>query len=437
MSLEEAEAALQDFQERMEAAFAATHESAPPATAPAPPPPPAETPAPAVPLPAREPILQRATTVPESFHVHPKLARQLAQRRQMLAQDVVDWGTAELLAIGSLLLEGTPVRLSGQDSRRGTFSQRHSVLVDQQTGAEYTPLQHLAAEQGPFLVYDSLLSEYAAVGFEYGYSVSRADALVMWEAQFGDFSNGAQIIIDQFIAAAEEKWGQSSSLVMLLPHGSEGQGPEHSSARLERYLQLAARGNLRVAVPSTAAQYYHLLRAQAHASRGVPLVVMTPKSLLRAEAAKSRAEEFTGTFQAVLEDPVAPSEVTRALLCTGKVAYDLLDHRRKQADSRTAIVRVERLYPFPTDELVAVVRALPGVQELRWVQEEPANMGAWSFVAPHLRELAPGLPLGYVGRPENPSPATGSARIFQIEQERLVTDALADVPERMPAPTRS
>jgi multifunctional 2-oxoglutarate metabolism enzyme len=329
------------------------------------------------------------------------------------------------------------VRLSGQDSRRGTFSQRHSVLVDQQTGAEYTPLQHLAPEQAPFLVYDSLLSEYAVVGFEYGYSVSRGDALVMWEAQFGDFSNGAQIIIDQFIAAAEEKWGQRSRLVMLLPHGSEGQGPEHSSARLERYLQLAAGGNLRVAVPSSAAQYYHLLRAQAHASRSVPLVVMTPKSLLRAEAAKSRAVEFTGTFRPVLADPTPPPEATRALLCTGKVAFDLLDHRRKQGDTRTAIVRVERLYPFPTDELVALLQTLPAVRELRWVQEEPANMGAWSFVAPRLHELAPELPLVYVGRPENPSPATGSARLFQIGQERLVVEALADAPEGAPAPARS
>jgi len=438
MSLAEAEAALQDFQERMEAAFAATHESAPPAAPPATAPPsPAEAPAPVVPLPELEQILQRATTLPESFHVHPKLARQLAQRRQMLAQDVVDWGTAELLAIGSLLLEGTPVRLSGQDSRRGTFSQRHSVLVDQQTGAEHTPLQHLAPEQAPFLVYDSLLSEYAALGFDYGYSVSRGDALVMWEAQFGDFSNGAQIVIDQFIAAAEEKWGQHSRLVMLLPHGSEGQGPEHTSARLERYLQLCARGNLRVAVPSTSAQYYHVLRAQAHASRSVPLVVMTPKSLLRAEVAKSRAEEFTGTFRPVLADSTPPPDATRALLCTGKVAFDLLDHRRTRDDTRTAIVRLERLYPFPMEELTAVLRSLPGVQELRWVQEEPSNMGAWSFVAPRLRELAPGLPLGYVGRPENPSPATGSARIFQIEQERLVAEALADAPVVAPAPTRA
>jgi 2-oxoglutarate dehydrogenase E1 component len=437
MSLEEAESALKDFQDRLEAAFAATHESAPPGP-PLPQVAPAasvtEAPPPPVSLPSLEQILQRATTVPEGFHVHPKLARLLTQRRQMLVQDAVDWGTAELLALGSLLLEGTPVRLSGQDSRRGTFSQRHAVLVDQDTGLEYAPLQHLAPEQAPFLVYDSLLSEYAVLGFEYGYSVARSDALVLWEAQFGDFSNGAQIVIDQFIAAAEEKWGQHSKLVLLLPHGSEGQGPEHSSARMERFLQLSACGNLRVAVPSTAAQYYHLLRAQAHASRSVPLVVMTPKSLLRAEAAKSRAEEFNGAFRPVLSDPALPPAATRLVLCTGKVAYDLLDHRRKQADSRTAIVRLERLYPFPADELAAVLRTLPELQELLWVQEEPANMGGWSFVSPRLRELAHGLPLAYVGRPENPSPATGSARIFQIEQERVVAEALADAPSGAPAP---
>jgi 2-oxoglutarate decarboxylase len=437
MSLEEAEGALKDFQDRLEAAFAATHESAPP-SAPTPHGAPAaavaQTLPPPVSLASLEQILQRATTLPDGFHVHPKLARQLSQRRQMLVQDAVDWGTAESLAFGSLLLEGIPVRLSGQDSRRGTFSQRHAVLVDQGTGAEHTPLQHLAPEQAPFLIYDSLLSEYAALGFEYGYSVARSNALVIWEAQFGDFSNGAQVVIDQFIAAAEAKWNQASRLVLLLPHGSEGQGPEHSSARLERFLQLAAGGNMRVAVPTTAAQYYHLLRSQAHAPRGVPLIVMTPKSLLREEAAKSRAEEFTGIFQPVLADPTPPQQATRLLLCTGKVAYDLLDHRRKQADSRSAIVRVERPYPFPADELAGVLRTLPGVRELRWVQEEPANMGAWSFLAPRLRELVPEVRLAYVGRPENPSPATGSARIFQIEQERVVAEALADAPAGAPAP---
>jgi 2-oxoglutarate decarboxylase len=426
MSLEEAESALKDFQERLEAAFAATHESAPPSATPprvAPAATVTEAPPPPVSLPSLEQILQRATTVPESFHVHPKLARQLTQRRQMLVQDAVDWGTAELLALGSLLLEGIPVRLSGQDSRRGTFSQRHAVLVDQGTGAEYAPLQHLTPEQAPFLIYDSLLSEYAVLGFEYGYSVTRSDALVIWEAQFGDFSNGAQVVIDQFIAAAEEKWGQHSKLVLLLPHGSEGQGPEHSSARLERFLQLSAGGNLRVAVPSTAAQYFHLLRAQAHASRSVPLIVMTPKSLLRAEAAKSRAEEFTGVFQPVLTGPTTPPTPTRALLCSGKVAFELLEHRRKLGDEASAVIRLERLYPFPKEELLAVLRSLPTLQELRWVQEEPANMGAWSFVSPRLREFVPGLAISYVGRCESASPATGSQRIHQTEQDTLLTAA--------------
>jgi 2-oxoglutarate decarboxylase len=426
LSLEEAESALKDFQDRLEAAFAATHQSAPPSAPPvptAPPPVSAEAPPPPVPLPQLEQILHLATNVPEGFHAHPKLVRLLTQRRQMLAQDAVDWGTAELLAFGSLLLEGKPVRLSGQDSRRGTFSQRHAVLVDQDTGGEYAPLQHLAPGQAPFLVYDSLLSEYAVLGFEYGYSVVRSDALVLWEAQFGDFSNGAQVLIDQFIASAEEKWGQRSKLVLLLPHGAEGQGPEHSSARLERYLQLGAMANLRVAVPTTAAQFYHVLRAQAHASHVVPLVVMTPKSLLRAEAAKSRAEEFTGTFQSVLTDPTPPAAPMRALLCTGKVAFELLDHRRTSHDQASTVIRLERLYPFPSDELGGLVRSLSSVRELSWVQEEPANMGAWSFVAPRLRELFPSLPLSYVGRCEGGSPATGSHTIFQAEQDRLIAAA--------------
>ncbi len=426
LNLAEAEAALKDFQERMEAAFAATHETGEPSPAPAPrrpAPVPAEPPFPPVPLATLERILHRATTVPDGFHAHPKLARQLAQHGEMLAQGGADFGTAELLAFGSLVMEGIPVRLSGQDSRRGTFSQRHSVLVDQDSGAEYTPLAHVDPGQAPFLVYDSLLSEYAVLGFEYGYSVIRTDALVLWEAQFGDFANGAEVVIDQFIASAEEKWGQRSRLVLLLPHGAEGQGPEHSSARLERYLQLAAAGNLRIAVPSTAAQYYHLLRAQAHAARAVPLIVLTPKSLLRADAAKSVADAFLGAFQPVLPDPAPPAAPERLLLCSGKVAFDLLEHRHKTGDGAAAVARVERLYPFPAEELAALLSAHPTVRELRWVQEEPANMGAWSFVAPRLRELAPGLPLAYAGRAESPSPATGSHRVFQAEQQALVADA--------------
>ena len=328
-----------------------------------------------------------------------------------------------MLAFGSLLLEGKPVRLSGQDSRRGTFSQRHAVLVDQTDGSEYTPLQHLAPGQAPFLVYDSLLSEYAVLGFEYGYSVVRTDGLVAWEAQFGDFANGAQIVIDSFIVSAETKWHQRSKLVLLLPHGAEGQGPEHSSARLERFLQLAAAGNLHVAVPTTAAQYFHLLRSQAHWDEGVPLVVLTPKSLLRADAAASRAADFAGSFLPVLPDPQPPTQPTRLLLCSGKVAFDLLSHRAKLGESAATVVRLERLYPFPETELAALLAAAPSLREVRWVQEEPTNQGAWTFVAPRLASLAPGLPLGYVGRPANPSPATGSARLFHAEQERLIRQA--------------
>ncbi len=426
LTLAEAEAALKDFQDRLEAAFAATHESAPPSGNPAPVATAAasEPPPPPVPLAVLREIAVRATSVPDGFHVHPKLARQLEQRRRMLDEGGVDWGTAEMLAFGSLLRERIPVRLSGQDSRRGTFSQRHAVLVDQDTGAEYTPLQHLEVGQAPFLVYDSLLSEYAVLGFEYGYSVMRPDALVLWEAQFGDFADGAQIIIDSFIAAAEDKWGQRSKLVLLLPHGAEGQGPEHSSARLERFLQLTAGDHLRVAAPSTAAQYYHLLRAQAHAGRAAPLVVMTPKSLLRAEAAKSRAGDFSGAFEPVLADPEPPEAPERALLCSGKVAFELLQHRRAQGGG-AAVVRIERLSPFPAEEIRTLLDTLPTVRELRWVQEEPANMGAWGFVAPRLAALAPGLPLAYVGRPESSSPATGSHRVFLAEQERVVQGAFA------------
>jgi len=249
---------------------------------------------------------------------------------------------------------------------------------------------------------------------------------VIWEGQFGDFVNGAQVVIDQFIASGETKWGRACGLVLLLPHGYEGQGPEHSSARLERFLQLAAGGNIRVAVPSTSAQYFHLLRAQAHAPHIVPLVVMTPKSLLRADSAKSPADAFEGPFQPVLPDPDAPAAPERLVLCSGKVTFDLLAHRAKISDDCTAIARVERLVPFPGEELGGLLSSLPSVREIRWVQEEPANMGAWCFVAPRLRELAPDLPLTYVGRPESPSPATGSHRVFQAEQDRLVADAFQD-----------
>ncbi|MBP1620053.1 MAG: 2-oxoglutarate dehydrogenase, subunit [Acidobacteria bacterium] len=434
LSLEEAESALADYQARLEAAFGATRESAPPPTgllADVEPPLPAAAP-PLVSSATVERILRAMGTVPAGFTLHPKLARHLAEHRQEADELAAagdprfDWATAETLAFGTLLLDGVPVRLAGQDSRRGTFSQRHAVLVDQATGAEFIPLQNLDPGQAPFSMHDSLLSEYAALGFEYGYSVARPEALVLWEAQFGDFVNGAQIVLDQFVAAAQEKWGQRSRLVLLLPHGSEGQGPEHSSARPERFLQLAARNNLRVVVPTTAAQYFHLLRSQAYLAPAVPLVVMTPKSLLRARPAESRAAELAGgSFQRTLPDPEPMGGAKRLVLCSGKVAYDLLEHRRVHDIADTAVVRVEQLYPFPADEVAALVASMPGLAGVRWVQEEPRNMGGWAFAAPLLREALRALPLAYVGRPANPSPATGSARVHEAEQARLVAEAFA------------
>ena len=433
MTIGEAEAALNDFKARLEEAFTATHETEPPEVrlpALAPVPLPTATP-PAVGAASIARILAVMATAPEGFTPHPKLARHLREHLhegEMVAgggdEPRFDWATAESLAIGTLLLEGRAVRLSGQDTRRGTFSQRHAVLVDQTTGAEWIPLAHLDPGQAPFLLYDSLLSEYAALGFEYGYSVARQDVLVAWEAQFGDFSNGAQIIIDQFFAAAAEKWDQNSRLTLLLPHGLEGQGPEHSSSRLERFLQLCARNNLRVAAPTTAAQYFHLLRSQAYLKPATPLVVMTPKSLLRAPVAESPAGAFsTGAFQRTLTDSEASAETRLLLLCSGKVAFDLMAHRKRNPAPSTAIVRVEQLYPFPADEIAALLSVLPGVAQARWVQEEPQNMGAWSFVQPQLVGLLGGRELRYVGRAANPSPATGSARLHQLEQEHILVQA--------------
>jgi 2-oxoglutarate dehydrogenase E1 component len=435
MTVDEAEAALNDFRARLEEAFTATREAeTPEARLPAPTPavlPVAAPPAVDADTVAR--ILAVMATVPEGFTPHPKLAKHLREHMEeggQLARGETDprfdWATAESLAIGTLLLEGKPVRLSGQDTRRGTFSQRHAVLVDQTTGAEWVPLSHLDPHQAPFMLYDSMLSEYAALGFEYGYTISRPDALVAWEAQFGDFANCAQVVIDQFLAAADEKWDQKSRLTLLLPHGLEGQGPEHSSARLERFLQLCARNNMRVAVLTTAAQYFHLLRSQAYLEPAAPLVVMTPKSLLRAAVAESPASAFTaGAFQRTITDPEAGPETRRLLLCSGKVAHDLLAWRAKHPSPASAVVRVEQLYPFPADELAALLAVLPGVAEARWVQEEPQNMGGWGFVQPLLVELLGGRPLRYVGRAANPSPATGSARLHQLEQEDIVLRAFA------------
>lgn len=385
-----------------------------------------------------ERIIRGLTTFPESFHLHPKLAGFIERRRQTLEGAPVDWALGEALAFGSLVLEGTPVRLSGQDSSRGTFSQRHLEFVDYETGEPYVPMKHLSPDQARFEVWDSSLSEYAVMGFEFGYSVADPLTLVMWEAQFGDFANGAQIMIDQFLAAAESKWGQPSGLVLLLPHGYEGQGPEHSSARIERYLQLCAENNMQVANCTTPAQYFHLLRRQMYGGadrRGVrrPLIIFTPKSLLRHPRAVSPVADFTaGTFRPVLPDDPAlrKDRITRVLLCSGKIYYELLEAREKRGDTSAAIVRLEQLYPFPLDELRDQLWSYPLSAELVWVQEEPRNMGPWRFVQENMQELLadPRRELRYAGRPASASTAAGSLRRHMEEQAEVIEEAFSASP---------
>ncbi|HTK67139.1 MAG TPA: multifunctional oxoglutarate decarboxylase/oxoglutarate dehydrogenase thiamine pyrophosphate-binding subunit/dihydrolipoyllysine-residue succinyltransferase subunit [Pseudonocardia sp.] len=364
---------------------------------------------------------------PDGFTVHPKL-RQLLTRRERMAHDgEIDWAFAELLAFGSLLQEGRSVRLAGQDSRRGTFAQRHAVLHDQHSGQEWTPLAGVGTGQARFTVIDSLLSEYAAMGFEYGYSVGDPDSLVLWEAQFGDFANGAQIVVDEFVSSAEQKWGQPSSLVLLLPHGYEGSGPDHSSARVERFLQLCAQGNMTVAYPSTPASYFHLLRRQALTWPRKPLVVFTPKSMLRNRAATSDLADFTGGgFAPVIDDRevVDPAVVQRVVLVAGKLYYDLLAERRRLPDPRVALVRVERLYPLPSDELTRTSARYPGA-EVIWAQEEPTNQGAWNYLLAQSHEAGMVAPVRVVARPASASPATGSAALHAREQRELVRRVLA------------
>ena len=371
-------------------------------------------------------------SVPDSFEVHPKLRTLLEKRRKAVSEGApLDWAMGELLAYGTLVLEGTPVRLSGQDSSRGTFSHRHAVVVDQNTDEEYCALAHLAEYQARFEVYDSLLSEMAVLGFEYGYSLADPHALVIWEAQFGDFANGAQVVIDQFIASAHVKWQRMSGLVMLLPHGFEGQGPEHSSARVERFLQMCAEDSMQVVNCTTPAQFFHLLRRQMKRSYRAPLVVFTPKSLLRSPAATSPLESFThGGFQPVLPDAMAQraaAAVERVLICSGKVYYDVVAEReRRFADEarRVAVVRVEELYPWPEEQLATAVRPFGNAECFVWVQEEPRNMGAWTFVRDRIDSLLPtGNRVGYAGRPEAASPAAGSTRIHKQQQARLLEDA--------------
>ena len=364
---------------------------------------------------------------PPGFTVHPKLQQLLAKRVEMSREGGIDWGFGELLALGSLVIDGVPVRLAGQDSRRGTFVQRHAVFHDRVNGQEWIPLRNLREGQAKFWIYDSLLSEYAAMGFEYGYSIENKDALVLWEAQFGDFVNGAQTIVDEFISSAEQKWNQHSSLVLLLPHGYEGQGPDHSSARIERFLQLCAENNMTVAQPSTPASHFHLLRRQAYTRPRRPLVVFTPKSMLRLKAASSPVADFTqGSFQPVIDDQqgLDKNGVRRVILCSGKVYWDLLAEIERRGEKTIAVVRVEQLYPTPVDEIKATYASYPKA-ELYWVQDEPANQGPWTYVGLFLPRYMNGQVATLVSRPASASPATGSAKRHAVEQADLVSRALA------------
>ena len=362
--------------------------------------------------------------VPERFTIHQKLKNQLDRRLKTIESGGIDWGQAEALAFGSLLVEGIPIRLTGQDSERGTFSHRHAVLHDVNTGETHTPLQHLDGQTASFEIYNSPLSEYGCLGFEYGYSIAAPEALVLWEAQFGDFVNGAQIVIDQFIVAGLAKWRETTRLTLLLPHGYEGNGPEHSSARLERFLQLAAQENIRVANCSTSAQYFHLIRRQALDAAGRPLVVMTPKGLLRLKQASSTLADLAeGSFRPVIDDPGTEHDaVTRLVFCSGKVYYDVVGHELRSDARNVAVARIEQLYPFPVNEYAEVVAAYPNLTEVVWVQEEPQNMGAWRTIRHRLE--APGVPLRYVGRPWRASPSEGYPTAHLREQDRIVREVL-------------
>ena len=372
-------------------------------------------------------ISQKLASYPPEFHIHPKIKKLLEQRAEMgQGKRPFDYGMAEALAFGSLLLQKTPVRLSGQDSQRGTFNQRHSVLIDIENETDYIPLNHLAPGQAKFEVYNSILSEAAVLGFEYGFARDFPEVLVLWEAQFGDFANGAQIVIDQFISSGEDKWGLLSGVVLLLPHGYEGQGPEHSSARIERYLQLAARDNMQICQPSTSAQYFHLLRRQAMRPWRKPLVVFTPKSMLRHPDANSPIQEFNRPhFLNVLPETEIDNP-RRLLICTGKIGHELRIERRKRKDTSNAIIFVEQLYPWPEKELAAEIARFPNATEIVWVQEEPANMGAQWYAKPRLKQLSGGRPVLSVKRSASSSPATGSGKAHELEQKTLIDLALAN-----------
>jgi 2-oxoglutarate dehydrogenase E1 component len=371
---------------------------------------------------------ERAVKYPAGFTLHPRVAQVMANRAKMFRGELpLDWGAAETLAYASILEEGNAIRITGQDSGRGTFFHRHAVLHDQNTGECYAPLAHLADRQPHFQVTDSVLSEEAVLGFEYGYSTTDPSSLVIWEAQFGDFVNGAQVIIDQFISSGESKWGRLCGLAMFLPHGYEGQGPEHSSARLERFLQLCAENNMQVCVPSTPAQMYHMVRRQILRSLRKPLIVMTPKSLLRHEMAVSTLEELAnGEFATVIDDvdKLQSSNVHRVVLSSGKVYFDLLKARRATGNNDVALVRVEQLYPFPVQEMEAVMARYPGAREVVWCQEEPQNQGAWYQIRHRLQAIVGKRELLYAGRKPAAAPATGITKIHEIEQRELIEAAL-------------
>ncbi|MFJ4980850.1 multifunctional oxoglutarate decarboxylase/oxoglutarate dehydrogenase thiamine pyrophosphate-binding subunit/dihydrolipoyllysine-residue succinyltransferase subunit [Streptomyces coeruleorubidus] len=436
ITLEEAEQALQDYQGQLEKVFTEVREATSQPAAAEPTDPQAEFPVAvntAVTTEVVKRIAESQVNIPDHITVHPRLLPQLQRRASMVEDGTIDWGMGETLAVGSLLLEGVPVRLAGQDSQRGTFGQRHAVIIDRSTGDEYTPLQYLSEDQARLNVYNSLLSEYAAMGFEYGYSLARPEALVMWEAQFGDFVNGAQTVVDEFISSAEQKWAQTSGVVLLLPHGYEGQGPDHSSARPERFLQMCAQNNMTVAMPTSPSNYFHLLRWQVHNPHHKPLVVFTPKSMLRLKAAASKAEEFTtGQFQPVIGDAsVDAAAVKKVVFCAGKVYYDLEAERQKRGVTDTAIIRIERLYPLPGTELQAEIKKYPNAEKYLWAQEEPANQGSWPFIALNLidhLDLAVGADVPHgerlrrISRPHGSSPAVGSAKRHQAEQEQLVRE---------------
>jgi multifunctional 2-oxoglutarate metabolism enzyme len=431
ISMEEAEDALRDYQQHLERAFTETRDAA---TRPAEPgsvlrPEPEDRPVDheavptAISLDVLKQIIDTQVNMPPGFTVHPRLQPQLARRASMVEEDALDWATGELLAFGGLVIDGHPVRVVGQDTRRGTFGQRHAVLVDRHTGDEYTPLKTFDSGTAKFFVHDSLLSEYAAMGFEYGYSVARPEALVCWEAQFGDFVNGAQTIVDEFISSGEQKWGQRSGVVLLLPHGYDGQGPDHSSARVERFLSLCAQDNMTVAMPTTPANYFHLLRWQGMSGRHKPLIIFTPKSMLRLKAATSGVTSFvSGSFQPLIGSSHSgpDSSVRRVVLCSGKIYYDLVA-ARKSPD--VAIARVERLYPLPVAELRAELSRYPSASEVIWAQEEPANMGAWPTMAFKLRNLLD-LPLTGISLPPSSAPATGSAIKHGETHKAIISEAL-------------